>query len=291
MGLFRVADGAYPQPDYSFLPDDVHVWAGYLGGDTPHAWTHTEIAQLEAAGLTFWSIWTAPVAMSITGGQARDDAAAMAARLALYTRPLHLPVIYDIEHSSWAANPAQTTASAQLWVQLLRQAGYVNAGWYGPCGSAAPWQACWSGDEPVQVPPGLMGIQYDHALSGDRYDISVFDDSRLVSGGSDDMSAADVTAINAHTDTKIQQLLSRLLGNADASGPTTADLGALIHSNTDGVRAQLAAVAAQVKADTPDVFAAALAPLLAPLLPAVTTDQLATALAAVYAHAFGTPGA
>jgi hypothetical protein len=189
--LVQVADGAYPHDDYSFLPAEVVAWWGYLGGATPHAWTSAEIAHLEQTDRPFWSIWTAPGGRIYTASQAVADAHGMVAALTARGRAKNLPVALDVEESTYEAYPAGANASAAYWCHLMRASGYPNAVWYGPCRSEATWRACWDQPAPTSLPPGVAGVQYDHALANDRYDISVFDPSYF---GVDDMPTADEIA-------------------------------------------------------------------------------------------------
>ena len=48
MTLLRGADSAYPQPD---LYEGHSIWGVYIGGDTPHVWTHAEVAALGTGGV------------------------------------------------------------------------------------------------------------------------------------------------------------------------------------------------------------------------------------------------
>jgi len=191
--LVEVADGAYPQTDYSFLPATVTAWWGYLGGHTPHIWTTAEIAHLEATGRPFWSVWTAPEGVAYTPAQATTDAHGMVAALQARNRAALLPVALDVEESTYDANPVMARDNARLWCAIMRSSGYPNAVWYSKCHSEATWQACWGAGKPVSLPPGVIGVQYDHALANDRYDISVFDVSLLEDGTmltADDIAAA-----------------------------------------------------------------------------------------------------
>lgn len=177
--LLLVADGAYPHSDYDFLPAHVTVWAGYLGGHTPHAWSAAEVAHLEATGRAWWGIWTAPDRQAINAGQGAADAADTIAVLAALRYPTIRPVFYDVEYGTWHADPAGAEAAATRWKHDVAAAGWTRAYWYGPLASHCDWVANWTGFRPAVLPPGRIGVQYDHALSNDRYDISVFDPSIL----------------------------------------------------------------------------------------------------------------
>jgi hypothetical protein len=188
--LLQVADGAYPHPPYDFLPPDVRVWAGYAGGHTAHAWTAADVAGVREAGLAWWAIWTAVQGRAITRADAQADAHAMIAALHVLAYPGSDPVFYDVEYSTWVANPAQTEDAATFWCAILAESGWGHAYWYGPKHSTATWRADWTGTAPEVLPPGVVGVQYDHALHNDFYDISVFDPALL--GDPVSASASDI---------------------------------------------------------------------------------------------------
>jgi hypothetical protein len=236
--LIRVADGAYPQPNYDFLPRTVLAWAGYVGGHTPHAWTAAEVAHLEATGRQWWGIWTAPVGRALNWSDAQIDAAGMIAGLERLRYSKDRPAFYDVEFSTWAAAPAQTEHAAAQWCQLMREAGYSRAYWYGPRDSPAQWRADWTGVPPAALPPGVVGIQYDHALSGDRYDISRFDPALFTPPGGNDMPL---------TDTDAQLIWSTEVHNPVSGGDQSAG-DRLCAAQTDAHRAAAEAAAANDQA-------------------------------------------
>jgi len=180
--LVSVADGLYAQDDYSFLPSTVRAWGGYVGKPSINAWTAPQVAHLEGTGRLWLPIWTPGDGTTYTKAEATADAAAMLAGLSRLGIHDQRWVFLDIEHSRWVNTPAQTEQAAGYWCGLMRASGWPRAGWYGPLGSTAPWLAHWTGVPPVSLPPGVLGIQYDHALAGDRYDISGFDPSILEVG-------------------------------------------------------------------------------------------------------------
>jgi hypothetical protein len=192
--LIKVADGAYPHDDYSFLEPGVKAWWGYLGGHTAHAWTEAEVAHLEATGRPWWGVWTAVQGRALTLADAQADAAGALAALTRLRRQKVMPVAYDVEYSTWADGPAKTEAAARQWCYIMRASGYPHALWYGPSDSTATWRATWTGTAPTVLPIGVVGVQYDHALAGDRYDISVFDPALLEV---DDMTAEEHDALMA----------------------------------------------------------------------------------------------
>jgi hypothetical protein len=200
--LVRVADGAFPQfgptgaPDYSFLPADVHVWAGYVGGHTPHSWSVGEIGDARRLVGAWWGIWTAPSSTVLTAAIGQDEGARCLARLISINYPPTDPVLLDVERSSWVLSPAGADACFAAWAKAIAAGGYHNADWYGPRDSHAGWRADWTGIRPLALPVGVKGVQYDHALSGDRYDISVFDlDLVYPQGGNVILDSTDLANI------------------------------------------------------------------------------------------------
>jgi len=256
--LLLVADGAYPHPPYDFLPAHIAVWAGYLGGHTPHDWTVAEIAALEATGRTWWGIWTAPDRQAIGAGQGAADAADTIARLGALRYPKTKPVFYDVEYGTWHADPAGAEAAASRWKHDVAAAGWRRAYWYGPLASHCDWVANWTGVRPASLPPGRIGVQYDHALSNDRYDISVFDPSLLEATVSAPLSDADVVKIVTGLRPDLIRLAQYVAGRENAvfnpqsvvdvstPGDTIATLEAALTTLTRDVAAlgrQLSAVA------------------------------------------------
>lgn len=243
--LLLVADGAYPHPDYSFLPAHIRVWAGYLGGHTPHAWTAAEVDHLEATGREWWGIWTAPDRQAINAGQGGADAADTIATLMALRYPKIRPVFYDVEYGTWHADPAGAEAAADRWKRDVAAAGWRHAYWYGPLASSCDWVADWKGFRPTVLPAGRIGVQYDHALSNDRYDISVFNPAVLTNPGGPIMTQPQVDAINAKLDA-----LAKRLDDWDATHPDAVSLGTVLHRLT-GLRDGDAG-----HADLPDILTA-----------------------------------
>ncbi len=179
MSLIRVADGAYPHPPYTFLPEDVKVWAGYLGGHTPHSWTLAEITGARRLVGAWWGIWTSPDRRAIDARDGVADAAGTVARLVELDYPRTDPVFYDVEYTAYFASPSGARAAISAWKRGLAAAGYRNTFAYVPLAAGFDWLAHWTGIRPTSLPAGVVGIQYDHALFNDAYDISVFDTALL----------------------------------------------------------------------------------------------------------------
>jgi len=221
--LIRVADGAYPHPPYTFLPDDVMVWAGYLGGHTPHPWTAADIADARRLVGAWWGIWTAPDRRAITATDGVQDAAGTVARLVELSYPRADPVFYDVEYATWQADPAGARAAITAWKRGLAAAGYRNAYAYVPLSAGFDWIAHWTGARPTSLPAGVIGIQYDHGLFNDAYDISVFDASLL--GGSDMLlTHDDLAAIAAAVRPDLARLAQWVAGRSNSVfAPSTLD--------------------------------------------------------------------
>jgi hypothetical protein len=242
MSLIKVADGAYPHPPYDFLPADVLVWAGYVGGHTPHAWSPAEIADVRAAGLTWWGIWTAATGRALGVADGRADAAGMIARLADLGYPRRDPVLYDVESSSYRANPTGALAAVAAWKQGMHAAGYDTAVAYLPVEAGFDWLAHWTGVAPVALTLPVLGVQYDHALHSDAYDLSVFQAS-LLRGPDMPLTPADIDTWLDHqvvnpANGVVMTVRQRLLDTEIRAGEIDDAL-----TQIKGARADLAAVA------------------------------------------------
>lgn len=197
--LVLVADGAYPHDPYSILPPDCHIWAGYVGGHTPHIWTSAEVDRAESDGLEWLGIWTGPDLRAITMADAQADAAGCIAAYRALGYGFDRPALYDVEAAAYFANPLMTAAAAERWCALMRAAGWVKATWYGPCASSAGWRACWDAPRPVSLSPGVFGVQFAHGLAGDAFDLSVFDanwiGAKVSATGPENWDAADLAVL------------------------------------------------------------------------------------------------
>jgi hypothetical protein len=256
--LIDVADGAYPQNDYSFLPESVVVWAGYVGGHTPHAWSKAEVAALKATGRAWWGIWTAPE-RALTAADGDTEGIAAAAEYETLGYPKDDPVFLDVEYYAYHANPDGAIACFRAWAGHMWAAGYTRTHWYSDDSSPADWIAVPIQAKPTALPPGVVGVQYQRGLSNDRYDLSVFDSSLLVNPGSV-MTQPQVDALNAKLDT----LLARTQP-FDPTHPNVATLGTIVqrltairdgdpgHADLADVVADLDQLHAQMSALTPGV--------------------------------------
>lgn len=178
-GLVVGIDAAYP-PAVTIIPASARVVLGYAGDvtTTPHVWTRAEVDAVRATGRAWWPIWTMPE-RALTASDGEWAAAGMTAALPGYAFPVGCPVFLDIESAAWYASPAGARAAVTAWQQGMAAAGWPRAYPYLPAPAGYGWLADWTGIPPATLPAGVVGVQYDHALAGDAYDISVFDPSLL----------------------------------------------------------------------------------------------------------------
>lgn len=177
--LIRTADAAYPF-DYRLLPSDVGVIIGYAGGFTPHAWTLAEVMSAEAAGLVVWMNWTLPE-RPVDSSDGLTAANGQAGALTALGYPAEAPVFLDVEHSTWSMWPGGAKAAIATWKHTIMAARPRCSGAYAyvPWEAQFDWVANWTGVQPAALPAGCIGWQYDHALAGDSYDISIMDAALL----------------------------------------------------------------------------------------------------------------
>lgn len=251
--LLTVTDSAYPF-DYSILPDGVVAHCGYIGPAdcTPHIWTAAEVADLERTGRRWWAIVVAPE-RALTSADGAEAAAFMLADLARRGYPKSRPVFYDIEHSAYVAYPDGAKSAAVAWQVRMTGAGWTHAYPYLPKAAGVGWLADWTGVRPTALPPGVAGVQYDHALAGDRYDISVFDPSLLL-GATVPLTTADIDAIESRLTSssgKLHDLMVAVDRGEAFQGATTAANGAAravaaLATQVDALAATVAQLESQV---------------------------------------------
>lgn len=192
--LIRVADASAPF-DYTVLPDDVKTILGYIGlfGYTPHIWSVPEVQAARKAGLRWFAICTVPL-RRLTAADGHTAAGWCLMKLPEYGYTPDMPVFLDIEYGAYQANPAGADACVTAWRDGMRAGGYHAAIPYLPLSAGYGWLAHWTGVAPATLPDGVAGIQYDHALAGDAYDISIFRPD-IFPGGTDTMPL-DQDALN-----------------------------------------------------------------------------------------------
>lgn len=172
--LWHVADQAYPT-DPALMPADVRVVLGYVGGaaDTPHVWTVDEVARVQAHGKLWAPIHTVPRHW-VGSDLGRLAATSMIVELRRYPYPSHGPVFLDVEHATYAEAPAQVLAQVADWQRDMHAAGHGVALAYLPWSAGRQWAANWTGVRPTVLPDNLQGWQYQQAVNGRGYDLSVF---------------------------------------------------------------------------------------------------------------------
>jgi len=256
--LILGADAAYPF-DYSILPAGVAVILGYVAESqtTPHLWTAAEIAAAEATGRQWWAIVTAPE-RALTAVDGTRAAAAMFAALLERGYSTSRPVFYDIEHSAYAASPTGAMAARAAWLRGMVAAGWRRAYAYLPAAAGVDWLAHWGIGRPTSLPARVIGIQYDHGLDGDRYDLSVFDPrlleatvtapsvDQIVSGVKTMLLKGGVLAdLNTQTD-QLQAWLNPRLGSL---GTQLAAVAMKVDALSTGAGVDVPALAAALAAD------------------------------------------
>lgn len=174
MTTVLAADAAFPF-DYSRLPHGVHVVMGYTGqpGCTPHVWTEQEVQAVQDTGRTWVPIHTPPQT-GLTPDMGKQAGNLMVTELARYKLPAHVPCFLDVEHASWAANPAGARAAVADWRAVMQSHGHPQAWAYLPAQAETQWVADWVGQAPDHFAPGVIGVQYAGNVDGGRYDLSVF---------------------------------------------------------------------------------------------------------------------
>ena len=244
-------DTAYPHDSY---PAWAKVVCGYAGGHTPHQWTAAEVQAVRRSGRHWWAIWTSLNASgTLTTALGNQDALGMIARLPSYFYPKTDPVFYDVEPSIFDRDPAGARAAISAWKANMHAAGYTKAYVYTVERQGGDWIANPDNGKPTSIPAGKIGVQY--VLDRGGYDYNVFADS-LIGEVRDDMSAADVAAINKHADDirkANQDDLRRLAQWLSGAGNAVFNPTTLVGITSPGVRligliAQEAAQTALIKA-------------------------------------------
>lgn len=172
--LVVVADTDHPI-DWTTLPADCDIVLGYIGQPlcTPHVWSPAEVEATRKAGLVWAPIHTPPGGRFDKGAGERAGAL-MVQELTRYRLYGPEPMFLDIEHASWAVDPAATHAGIVAWQAVMHAHGHPQAHAYVPWQAGYGWGANWVDYRPTSIPDGLVGWQYDHSHPGRHYDLSVF---------------------------------------------------------------------------------------------------------------------
>lgn len=178
MTLVLVVDQADPTPPH-MLPGEAVAVAGYVGlqGSTPHVWSLGEVNAVRASGRQWWPI-VVPPQRTLTGADGGPAAECMIAACHALGVSTDTPVLIDIEHASWVANPAGAQACISEFKSLVGLAGFRKAYAYVPAGAGFDWIAHWTNIRPTELPDGCVGVQYGGGPGG-AYDLSVFEASLM----------------------------------------------------------------------------------------------------------------
>ncbi len=181
MTTYLGADSAEPQPDLYRGHD---IWAVYVGGATPHIWTHEEVAALGDEGVR-------AVLPIVVPGQSRqwwlgDAGAAELRALAQLARtwgvPAGSPLCLDIEEGQAEQLHDYLPSVAVEWVNAASALRFLPWSYGGTLWHSATaglhrrWLAEWPDTVPAdpEPPPGFMGWQYQGNAEGGRIDRDVF---------------------------------------------------------------------------------------------------------------------
>lgn len=251
--MLLAADAAYPF-DLALLPPGVTAVLGYVGqsGATPHLWSVAEIMAVQQRGYQWWPIWTVPQ-RALRGQDGTDAAGGMASALTGRGYPQGGPVFLDVEHSAYAADPVGAVDCALSWQHGMAWRGWPAAYWYSSLGAPCDWVADWTGTRPTSLPVGKIGVQYDHALAGDAYDLSVFDDhlATLLGGNTMTLTGADIDAVFSHgmanPASHLVESLSQRICETQADAAAAKAQAANVAAELAAARADIAALTGLVK--------------------------------------------
>ena len=187
MTLLTGADSAVPQPD---LYRGHTIWGVYIAGDTPHVWTHAEVAALAAHGVRGVlpiavppqkeSWWVEDKGYGTNEGYGTLEGLVRAA--AVWGLPHGSPLVLDVEEAQ-AEKIGSNTCHA--WAIACGVHHYIP--WiYSSAGLLARdhwcrhWLAKWYGEagEDHEAPPALLlndvGWQYAGNVENGRIDRDIF---------------------------------------------------------------------------------------------------------------------
>lgn len=257
MTLILVADASNPF-DLSLLPPGVRAVAGYVGGDTPHVWSNTEVKTVTDSGRQWWPIWTAPSrGQVLTAPGGTFAAQSMLSRLNSYPYITDdLPMFLDIENGTWNASPSGALAYLNAWKAEMRKGGVTRAFGYVPWSVQFDWVANWQKTAPTSLPPSVIGWQYaSDTQLGKPFDLSVFNSAILggtvsAPGGLTDVQAKQLahieqlTALVNAAETNELPAVAEMRGEVQALYATIAVSAARDAALLDAIR-QLAAGGSQ----------------------------------------------
>jgi len=181
MTLLTGADSAVPQPDLYRGHD---VWGVYIAGDTPHLWTHPEVAELGIHGVRgFLPIVVPPQKESWwVENEGYGTLEELVREAVAWGLPHGSPLILDVEEAQAVKTGSGT---CHCWAVACLAHGYIP--WlYGPAIFLARdhwcrhWLAKWFGEAgedhepPVTLGGFFEGWQYAGNVEGGRIDRDIF---------------------------------------------------------------------------------------------------------------------
>lgn len=242
-GYSLMVDSAFPLSS----PPRTDITLIYIGGDTPHPWTHGEVAATAARTPLLWPCWVRsnPGAVNAT-----SDADAAVATLRAYGVPSGVSVILDLE-------TAVATGYVNTFNTVLGRAGYGvtkygSSGfiWNNPKTSAGTFVASPGSSTPVTI-GDAVATQYQFAGSFDLSwvkdgvalweagDVAITDtDIAKIAAAVganivDSTSAATINGVLRRTDRALPVLLTaagKAGGSVDPAAVATAVVADLVSS-------------------------------------------------------------
>lgn len=184
------ADSAVARPGFY---GGKKVWGIYIGGDTPHIWTHVEVAELRAHGVIGAMPIVVPPQKSPWWDGSTKTFIALAAAARAWGLKAGSPLCLDIEEAQAEAIGSNARNVEGHWAVTAHAYGYVpwtygGQLWHnnvGPNSPALKWLAQWPSHTPVTpppLPPGFHAWQYAGNLYGGRIDLDVFESGRTYYG-------------------------------------------------------------------------------------------------------------
>lgn len=169
-----VADAAYDFP-LADLPKGTAAVLRYVGppDGTPHIVSVGQVEAIRRAGMVWAPIWT-PAARVLSHQLGLQAGNGMVAALKAYPLLGPEPVFLDVEKHVYDADPAGCRAAVAAWQSVMHLAGWSQAYAYLPSEANSQWVADWVDVAPHHFAPGVIGVQYQGAVHGDEYDLSVF---------------------------------------------------------------------------------------------------------------------
>lgn len=191
------ADSSSPQPNYY---KGRAVWGIYVAGDTPHVWTHEEVAAAGRDGLSRVIPIVVPPGVAKEGEQwwAKDETGGytvleeLARAASAWGVPGGSPLVLDVEEDVAEKMGSVGCASvATAWMIACRTHGFVPWTYGGRTWHEATtdnkglrWLAEWPAEVPssLELPGGFHAWQYQGGAEEGRIDLDLFEDGRTYLG-------------------------------------------------------------------------------------------------------------